>query len=77
MQLRTYALILLMIFITTTTIAQILSYEIIDTFDQKKLEGIWAKGKIPKPLLEINYDVVVYDIIYQSHWVNGEPIKAS
>tara|TARA_B100000683_G_scaffold118576_2_gene116595 strand:- start:3763 stop:4989 length:1227 start_codon:yes stop_codon:yes gene_type:complete len=77
MQLRTYALTLLMIFITTTTIAQVLSYEIIDTFDQKKLEGIWAKGKIPKPLLEINYDVVVYDIIYQSHWVNGEPIKAS
>jgi len=59
------------------THCQIISYSVIDTFPTDSLTKIWKGYNVPKIVAPIKNNVVVYDVIYYTHWVDGKKIKAS
>lgn len=55
----------------------LISYELLDTYEQETLVNKWKSASIPQALAPINYDVAVYEVIYTMPWHDGTPIKAS
>ena len=75
---RTLQLIIFLSFTFLNSLqGQIISYSVIDTFTTDSLKKIWKGYSIPKIVAPIKNDVVVYDIIYYTHWVDRKKIKAS
>ncbi|MFK7798242.1 MAG: alpha/beta hydrolase family protein [Aureispira sp.] len=55
----------------------LISYQLLDTYEQETLVNKWKSASIPQALAPINYDVAVYEVIYAMPWHDGTPIKAS
>ncbi len=55
----------------------LLSYELVSSYSMEDLEKKWEENKIPKFIIPIENGIEVYEIIYQSTYYDGSPIKAS
>ena len=70
-------LLFLILILFNTSNAQIISYKKVDSFSTDSLKKLWKSYKVPKIVSPIKNDVVVYDVVYYTHWVDGSKIKAS
>jgi hypothetical protein len=66
-----------LIFFQDTLKAQLISYEVIDTFSKDELKQHWKDSKVPQLMLPIKNDVVLYDMLYYTNWVDGSRIPVS
>ena len=53
------------------------SYELVQTYTEADLQAFWKKLGLPEFIVRINNGVDVYEIIYESIWPDGSPVKAS
>ncbi len=56
---------------------RLLSQELIVSYTKEDLVKKWKEGGIPQSISPINYDVDVYEIIYNTCWHDSSCIKAS
>jgi hypothetical protein len=64
-----------------TTIAQgqtkLINYERVKTWPKEVLQQKFEEQGVPESIVPVRYDIDVYEIIYQTSWHDGSPIKAS
>jgi len=56
---------------------KLVSFELIKTYTKAELEKKWKEAGIPKAIAPIQYDVEVYEFIYNTCWHDNSIIKAS
>ena len=75
----------LIIFLLVTSIlkaqqtaqTKLVSFELIRTYTKADLEKKWKEAGIPKAIAPIQYDVEIYEVIYNTYWHDNSIIKAS
>lgn len=79
MQYRSNLVLFILLFLSLNLFSQgnILSYEIVKSYSEEDLQELWKKQGIPKLFAPITSAVDVYEIIYESTWIDGSKIKAS
>ena len=55
----------------------LVSYSLDTVFTKADLKAKWKENKIKEFITPVNYDVAVYEIIYNTRWHDGSIIKAS
>lgn len=53
------------------------SYELVRSFSKEDLAINWKLNRVPKFIVKARYTVDVYEVLYNSHYPNGEPLIAS
>jgi hypothetical protein len=56
---------------------RLLSYKLVETFKKEDLAKRWKEQGIPQAIAPIEYDVDVYEVIYNSCWHDSTCVKAS
>jgi pimeloyl-ACP methyl ester carboxylesterase len=57
--------------------ANLISYKLIKTFSIKEMQDFWDKNNVPKMILRAKDSVDVYELIYQSQFLDGKPAITS
>lgn len=53
------------------------SYTLIKTIQKAEIDAFRKEKKVPKTLIPVDYDVKIYEIIYNSTYADGSPVLAS
>lgn len=56
---------------------KLISYEKVKTWPKEVLQQKWKEQGVPEIIAPVRFDIDVYEIIYQTSWHDGSPIKAS
>ncbi|CAN5141868.1 hypothetical protein BH09BAC1_BH09BAC1_29820 [soil metagenome] len=57
--------------------AKLESYELVATYTLEDLKVFWKKTGVPEFIAPLSNGIEVYEVIYQSTWIDSSPIKAS
>ena len=74
---KRFVFIFLFLSVNIFSQGNILNYEIVKSYSKKDLQELWKKEGIPKMFAPISSAIDVYEIIYESTWIDGSSIKAS
>ncbi|MGB1217612.1 MAG: alpha/beta hydrolase family protein, partial [Saprospiraceae bacterium] len=57
--------------------AQLIDYKKVRSFSVEDLKAYWKKMSIPQIITKVKYPVDVYDVAYETEWIDGSRIKAT
>lgn len=57
--------------------AKLEQYDLVATYTLEDLKVFWKKTGVPEFIAPLNNGIDVYEVIYQSTWIDSTPIKAS
>ncbi len=56
---------------------KLISYKLVHSYSVTNLDSLWKSKKIPKFIAPINNPLDVFEVMYETVWHDGTPIKAS
>lgn len=72
-----FTLLLIFIALNCTAKKHLVSYEKVSTYSIADLKQTWKENGVLEAIAPIDNAVDVYEIIYESTWIDGSPVKCS